>query len=426
MTVARESAVLMPRTTFASGNLPAYHVATSVPPLLQWSLLLLVSALPLKSVVDLDKVAEAGVVPLISLPKLAGALFFCVFFGYAFAQRRRLRIDKTHALLLAFLVIACISTLQADATRDAAITTARYASYIALYWALTCLLAEPRVRARVVWTLCLACTATAAFALRNLLWYHSLIATTPHGDANDVAFLLAAVLPLACWLSGWQGRVRHIVVAMVVIIGVSILLSLSRGALLGLVAATIWMAAAERRRARAIIAAAACCALLVMLAVWLDPFNLRESIAAKQHVAWANVTNRITAWQVALRLAVENPLLGVGPGNFQFRYAEYWKAHPGAHALTVVHNSYLEIACELGVVAAALFCAFLATTFVRLGAVVRRGGGDASLALALRTSLVITIVAGVFVSEQLFAPYWLIAGIGNAVWLGLRRQAEVA
>ena len=389
---------------------------------LEWSLLLLVATFPLKSIVDLDAIVEVGSVPLLSLPKLAGALFFSLFLLYALLHRPTLWVDKTHALLLGFIGIAIASSLQASVQSTAVITTARYASFIALYFAMVQLLTEPRTRAWVIWALVAACAVTASIALANMISRNALIAKTPYGDANDVAFMLATVVPLGCWLAGWQGRIRLLVLAMASVIALGVVLSFSRSALVGLAAAGIWLVLAERRRARMILVGVAFAVLLAALLVWLDPVQLREAIAAKQKVAWVNITNRIMVWQAAVQLVLEHPLLGVGPGNFQFYYAEVWLARPGAHELRVVHNSYLEIACEMGLVALALFGAFLAIIFTRLAAVVRRGGGDAGLAMALRASLVVALVGGVFVSEQLFAPYWLIAGIGNAVWLSVRRR----
>jgi O-antigen ligase len=110
-----------------------------------------------------------------------------------------------------------------------------------------------------------------------------------------------------------------------------------------------------------------------------------------------------------------NPLLGVGPGNFGHYYERYWQANPGAHQLRVVHNSYLEIASEIGIPALVAFLAFYLTVFRRTGEVLQRATANATLLVALRVSMVIAAVAALFVSEQLAAPFWVLAGLASAI-----------
>ncbi|MEN3001713.1 MAG: O-antigen ligase family protein, partial [Armatimonadota bacterium] len=54
---------------------------------------------------------------------------------------------------------------------------------------------------------------------------------------------------------------------------------------------------------------------------------------------------RIETWKGAFRMALANPLLGVGPGAFEWRYPQY--ASVGFTRLA--HNSYLDLASEAGI-----------------------------------------------------------------------------
>jgi hypothetical protein len=47
---------------------------------------------------------------------------------------------------------------------------------------------------------------------------------------------------------------------------------------------------------------------------------------------------------------------------------------------------------------------------------VRHGNGLPGYATAIRTSLVIAAVAGLFLSEQYYAPFWLFGGLATALW----------
>jgi O-antigen ligase/tetratricopeptide (TPR) repeat protein len=56
---------------------------------------------------------------------------------------------------------------------------------------------------------------------------------------------------------------------------------------------------------------------------------------------------RIETWKGTLRMALANPLLGVGPGAFEWRYPQY--ASVGFTRLA--HNTYLELMSEAGILA---------------------------------------------------------------------------
>jgi O-antigen ligase len=114
-------------------------------------------------------------------------------------------------------------------------------------------------------------------------------------------------------------------------------------------------------------------------------------------------------------LAVEHPLLGVGPGNFQFYYSEHWE-RPGVQRIRVVHNTYLEIAAEIGSLSLVLFLTYLAVTDARLRAAANQDLGLAGLASAVRASLIVAAVAGFFLSAEFLAPFWLFGGLAQAVW----------
>ena len=144
-------------------------------------------------------------------------------------------------------------------------------------------------------------------------------------------------------------------------------------------------------------------------------------------MAQENVSTRFGAWSAAARLASDHPLLGVGPGNFQFHYNDLTGQPLGTLTLTVAHNALLDVGAELGLVAMALLALYLILAFVRLSSAIQLGYGDPGFVRALRISLTIAIVSAMFLSEQYFLPFWLIGGLAAAIWAhGQRRAAEGA
>lgn len=66
---------------------------------------------------------------------------------------------------------------------------------------------------------------------------------------------------------------------------------------------------------------------------------------------------RIIYWRAALQVANEHPTLGAGPGTFAKTFAPI--KPPEAEMARLVHNDYLEQACDSGWPALLLFCAFI-------------------------------------------------------------------
>jgi O-antigen ligase len=123
----------------------------------------------------------------------------------------------------------------------------------------------------------------------------------------------------------------------------------------------------------------------------------------------------------SVRLTIQHPLLGVGPGMFPIadaKDAEEQK-HPASWHQT--HNTYTQISCENGLPAlffygAALFFCFKATRLVRQGAATHpelRPYSD--MAFCLRLSLIAFAVTGIFASNAYSFFFPLLAGVCAAL-----------
>jgi len=408
-------AVAMPLTTllFVFGAAAFAFLVTRV----DLAILLVVATAPLEGQFQ---AGVAGTSP----TKLAGYVCIAAFL-FAIVRGRKLVFERGQALVLGILAIALISTAWADQLSPAITTTTRYASFAVIYVIITQFGADRLLQIRIAWTLAITCTIAAALGLYYYLYGNAQLATLPHAQQNDFAFILATSLPLMFFLLGRTQLLRPFLLGAIGLVSAAILLSLSRGAFLGLAAGFVVFVLTDRRRVQVTLTAGAVAAVGVLLVIHSNPQRFHEALTLKQNVAQENVSTRFGAWSAAARLASDHPLLGVGPGNFQFHYNQLTGQPLGALTLTVAHNALLDVAAELGLVAMCLLALYLVLAFTRLTGTIERGYGDPGFVRALRISLTIAIVSATFLSEQYFLPFWLIGGLAAAIWVdGQRREAE--
>lgn len=377
---------------------------------LDLALLLFAAAVPLEYSVTL------GGNPQLTVVKLAGGLCFVSFVVQLATGRVRLRLDATHLMLLGILVLTLVATVAAHRLDATPLVAVRYLSYVALYFVLTSFACDHRTLERFVWVLSLAGAVAGALAIRNLLIGFDTRATPTYGDANDLAYILSTTLPLTLWLLRRRGWRRLAVMPLVALISLADALTLSRGAAVGLGCALAWVLVSNRGRLRAFVVPALIVASCAVLVVSTHQARLTTALTDKGAVAGANVSHRLDAWRSALELIETHPLVGVGPGNFQFLTAAVDNRPPTPTDATVVHNTYLEVAAEVGLPACALLLVYLVTCFARLRTVRRRHVGPPSFDVAVTAGLIVAVTAALTLSEQYYAPLWMMGAFATCLW----------
>jgi putative inorganic carbon (HCO3(-)) transporter len=238
----------------------------------------------------------------------------------------------------------------------------------------------------------------------------------PLEDPNDFAYLLACSLPLVAYLISADRLRRGVWAACFVMIAAAMLATLSRGALVGIGALLLWGTMTRRIPVRALLSGVLAVAVVAALAFTVWSPLLHKALHQKSHIAQANVESRESFWAAAITLTERRPLTGVGPGRFPVEALPLLRNNPVYHEKPVTHNTYLEILSENGVPALLLFVAYLATSWALLRGVQRRARASEDLdarrlATALQAAFVIAIVSATFLSEELYAPFWLLGGL---------------
>jgi O-antigen ligase len=302
-----------------------------------------------------------------------------------------------------------------------------YTSFVLLFFIVLSIVDTlPRVR----WVLLCANTAVALGSLRLMEeWWHfrridlSYRAGVSVGDNNYFSTTAALCLPCAFLMAlhsdkRWEKLLCGSCLAFS-LIGVT--LCGSRGGTLAMIAAFLHVVARSRRRARNLILVSVA---VVPLMIFLPSSPLRRVL----HPVPGDQTSveyHIIAWKAGLRMIRNHPLFGIGLGNF--RPMMHWYAPPGTTVSTVGHNTFLEVAAELGLPALAVFVGILILTYRSLGASARRAriARDKMMyfaTLGLQAGFVGYLVGACFISAEYTKLFWLVIFLSICVAHVLRIQ----
>ena len=194
---------------------------------------------------------------------------------------------------------------------------------------------------------------------------------------------------------------------------IALLMSLSRGALLGLGAAALVLVVLYTQRGGAIIGGLVLVAILVVFlsSTGLVPAFIGDRLTQVwQFVGWFDaarvaptpenwaIVERMAHWQAGWNMYYANPILGVGPGHFALAYPDYrvndfWK-DPLGHA----HNIYLNVMAEEGSLGLLTYLVQLISWGAIAGSAFRRSrdAADRALAAGVLASLIGVAVHNLF------------------------------
>lgn len=218
------------------------------------------------------------------------------------------------------------------------------------------------------------------------------------GNTNDMALHLVTMLPISIGLFfGSRNplmKTIHGACALVMMSG--ILLSYSRGAFLGMFVVLIYFAfrIAKSNRLGVILAIVAGAIAIVLLAP--SGYGTRLlSIFVPGLDPGGSADSRRGELMRSAYVALRHPLLGIGMGNYQPLMSLKG---------LVTHNSYTQVAAEMGMTALVLYTMFIASPFRKLSVIVRetftarRHSRFYYLALGLQASLLAYMISSFFLS----------------------------
>jgi len=233
-------------------------------------------------------------------------------------------------------------------------------------------------------------------------------------DNNALALALAMAVPILLHL-GLTERHRLVKYAFLISVPLSaftVMLTHSRGGFLSLACGLVVLVWHSRNR----VAVFSAGALLAIAAFVLAPPEYKERISTiADYKTEGSAQGRIRSWGIGYRMALANPLLGVGIEQYVHHYNDF-ASEPG-HGVIVAHNSFIQIWAESGTLALILYLFLLASCFIMIWRVRARARHHFYTSWVLNyctmfeASMVAFTVGGMFLNKAHFDLFYHMVAI---------------
>lgn len=256
------------------------------------------------------------------------------------------------------------------------------------------------------------------------------------GNSNDFALAMTVVLPYAYFLrfAVPSRLVRAFLLGCCALFALATMFTFSRGGFVTLLALLGYLAFKSARR----VQFAAMAGALAVVSLAILPAAYWQRIGTISDDSDWNTTTRLWAWQAGLSMAIHNPILGMGPGNFVTAYRKFYRpAEATSRQPFAAHSIYFQVMGELGFVGLGLFLWLITTTYRAQDHLLNdlqrtpgRPGEDEDFVRAachaMQASLIAFLVGGAFLSAAYYPHLWLNATLTQTLVTTARERLRRA
>lgn len=374
---------------------------------------------------------------------LPSILVASAFWSVRWAAHRRFTLrtpaDLPIAVLILLLPLTLWVTIRPDITLPQVL---RLASGIVLYYAIVNWTVTPGRLRLAAYAMVLAGLGLAIFAPFSVQWntqklsflpaalYDRFLVTVSNtANPNVMAGSLVLLFPLSPGLLLFSGRripwpLQAFLIAAGLLMAGMLVLTQSRGALVGMVASLVLLVLLRWRKSRLFLLLAEVVALVV--GIMIGPLNVIEFLTGATSLG--GLDGRMEVWSRSLYMIYDFPLTGIGMGTFtqvtDLLYP-FFLYEPGSveHA----HNLYLQVAVDLGLPGLVAWLAVLVTAVLAAHRVYQAGMGSLRLKadLALSSLFDPALAAGLGAGLLASLAALIIHGFFDAVVWGMVRPAPL-
>ena len=350
-----------------------------------------------------------------------------------------------HLLVLLYWSAVSIATAMSPVKKAAFVGWQKLTLYLLFFALVARVLRSPKIRAWVITVYLLAALAVSVYGLQQWFSGTAALATWVDpasplskttrvysylGNPNLLAgYLIPAIAFSVAAVFVWQSWMQKALAAvMVVVNGVCLALTFSRGGWIGLVVAvgvlllllahwwSIYLPRFWQRWALPIVLGTAASVVILAMIV-VEP--LRDRVGSMFAGRGDSSNNfRINVWMAVIEMIKDHPIWGIGPGNVAFNkiYPLYMKARYSALS---AYSILLEVILEAGIIGFTCFVWLLVVTVAQGWNAIQRlrqlGNRDSLWLIAAIASLFGMIAHGL-VDTVLYRPevntlWWLMFGM---------------
>jgi len=256
------------------------------------------------------------------------------------------------------------------------------------------------------------------------------------GYPNTLAMYLSTGVPFALALLFSEKRffVKVLVGITLCLISWALILSLSRAAWGNfLVTICLVLVLAIRRKRIRLIAAIVIGGTIAILLLGVALFGTDLIQSRLTSNDQGSAASRITLDEGALAVIRDNPVIGIGLNNYVLVSPRYDQADAAAwnDYTPIVHNAYLLIAAETGLLGLGAFVVFMVILLIQVWKIVNQALGDtvwvagvgilgALIALIIHSMVDYALLG----SSLLFTQFWLLIGLSAALMQRIDRERQ--
>lgn len=316
-----------------------------------------------------------------------------------------------------------------DSLTLASTTSGNLLSMFVLYF-ITISLVDTLDRFRTSLLIAIGSVAFASlYVMRQWQFYHGVYAAFRTwggltGDPNYYSMIAVISVPMAVFMARTSASfyVRTFAWICLGITIVGMMLAASRGGLVALAAEAVYASWRLKRLLRLTVAIV----LLVLPLALYVPFSPVTRLVAPTGSDSAASESRLSAWRAGFNAFAKSPLFGVGMGRFR-EVVEVSLDDQQDPTRMLAHNTYLEVAVELGLVGLLPFLGTLAAMWYGLGQVSRCSDFTGwqqlhNCSVGLKAALLGAGTAAFFLSAWWLRGAWLVPFLGIALTTTIRRS----
>ncbi len=320
-----------------------------------------------------------------------------------------LKLNAIFPALAASFVIEMFSFFSHGGTLGQPVLTNRVSMLLLFFLIIALVDSISRLR-RVILVMIGSVTITAVYVVRDWQFNRMYADYRPggiSGDANYFALCASACMLLSLQLvlsrpTRWEKRYLYGCLA---ITSVAFLMAASRGGFVGLAIGLLFLLFRSGKGVRAVLLIGLVIAPLLVLVP-------NTSIQRIFHPGTGDdeaVDARHITWLAGLRMIEAHPIGGVGLGQFRSLVLNY-EATNDKPVRSLAHNTYIEVAAELGIPGLLAYLAFIWSGFRALSRAARFKEQPMlhEVAIGFQAAMIAATVCATFVSASWFRFLWLV------------------